>query len=159
MLLIVGEENPPNGPNTFYLHRSVSRLGLANHVVFAGGRGDVPDLLAITDVFVHCPTTWIEGLGICQLEAMASGKPSVISKNGGLPETAIDGVTALVVPPGDIAAMSAAILRFLRNPELARQFGQAARARAEELFDIAANNTVYEDLLQELASRQARERK
>ena len=90
---------------------------------------------------------------------MASGKPSVISKNGGLPETAIDGVTALVVPPGDIAAMSAAILRFLRNPELARQFGQAARARAEELFDIAANNTVYEDLLQELASRQARERK
>jgi glycosyltransferase involved in cell wall biosynthesis len=90
---------------------------------------------------------------------MASGKPSVISKNGGLPETAIDGVTALVVPPGDIAAMSAAILRFLPNPELAKQFGHVARARAEELFDIAANNTVYEDLLQELASRQTRERK
>jgi glycosyltransferase involved in cell wall biosynthesis len=156
MFLIVGEESPPNGSNTSDLYRSVLRLGLAKHVVFAGGRGDVPDLLAITDVFVHCPTTWIEGLGICQLEAMASGKPSVISRNGGLPETAIDGVTALVVPPGDIAAMSAAILRFLRNPELASQFGQAARARAEELFDIAANNTVYEDLLQELASRPAR---
>jgi glycosyltransferase involved in cell wall biosynthesis len=152
MFLIVGEESPPNGSNTSDLYRSVLRLGLAKHVVFAGGRGDVPDLLAITDVFVHCPTTWIEGLGICQLEAMASGKPSVISRNGGLPETAIDGVTALVVPPGDIAAMSAAILRFLRNPELASQFGQAARARAEELFDIAANNTVYEDLLLELAS-------
>jgi glycosyltransferase involved in cell wall biosynthesis len=152
MFLIVGEENVPNGSNTSDLHRSVLRLGLAKHVVFAGGRGDVADLLAITDVFVHCPTSWIEGLGICQLEAMASGKPSVISRNGGLPETAIDGVTALVVPPGDIPAMSAAILRFLRNPELASQFGQAARARAEELFDIAANNTVYEDLLQELAS-------
>jgi glycosyltransferase involved in cell wall biosynthesis len=156
VFLLVGEETPPNGPNTSYLRSSVTRLGLTGHVVFAGARGDVPDILAITDVFVHCPTTWIEGLGICQLEAMASGKPSVISRNGGLPETAIDGVTALVGPPADIAAMASAILRFLLNPELATRFGQAARARAEELFDIAANNTVYEDLLQELASRPSR---
>jgi glycosyltransferase involved in cell wall biosynthesis len=55
--------------------------------------------------------------------------------------------------------MSAAILRFLRNPELARQFGQAARACAEELFDIAKNNVVYESLFQELATRPAKERK
>ena len=80
---IVGEESPPNGPITSCLHSSVLRLGLSDHVVFAGARGDVPDILAITDVFVHCPTTWIEGLGICHLEAMASGKPSVISRNGG----------------------------------------------------------------------------
>jgi glycosyltransferase involved in cell wall biosynthesis len=156
VFLIVGEETPPNGPITSFLHSSVLRLGLTDQVVFVGARGDVPDILAITDIFVHCPTSWIEGLGICQLEAMASGKPSVISRNGGLPETAIDGVTALVVPPADIPAMSAAILRFLLNPELAERCGQAARARAEELFDIAANNTVYEDLLQELARRPAR---
>jgi glycosyltransferase involved in cell wall biosynthesis len=155
VFLIVGEETPPNGPITSCLHSSVLRLGLTDHVVFAGARGDVPDILAITDVFVHCPTTWIEGLGICHLEAMASGKPSVISRNGGLPEAALDGVTGVVVPPADIAAMSVAILHFLMNPDLAERFGQAARARAEELFDIAANNTVYEDLLQELASRRA----
>jgi glycosyltransferase involved in cell wall biosynthesis len=156
VFLVVGEETPPNGPVTSCLHSSVLRLGLTDHVVFAGARGDVPDILAITDVFVHCPTTWIEGLGISHLEAMASGKPSVISRNGGLPEAAIDGVTGVVVAPADIAAMSAAILRFLMNPDLAERFGQAARARAEKLFDIAANNTVYEDLLQELASRRAR---
>src|ERR1700676_1827356 len=153
MFLIVGEETPPNGPVTSSLQSSVLPLGLREHVVFAGARGDVADILAISDVFVHCPTTWIEGLGICHLEAMASGKPSVISRNGGLPEAAIDGVTGVVVAPGDIAAMSAGILRFLMNPDLAEKFGQAARARAEELFDIAANNTVYEDLLQELASQ------
>jgi glycosyltransferase involved in cell wall biosynthesis len=152
MFLIVGEETPSDGPITSALRSSVLRLGLTDHVVFAGGRGDVPEILAITDVFVHCPTTWIEGLGICHLEAMASGKPSVISRNGGLPEAAIDGVTAIVVAPADIAAMSKAILRFLMNPDLAERFGQAARARAEELFDIAANNAVYENLLQELAS-------
>jgi hypothetical protein len=45
------------------------------------------------------------------------------------------------------------ILRFLMNPDVAEKFGRAARARAEELFDIAANNSVYEDLLQELASQ------
>jgi glycosyltransferase involved in cell wall biosynthesis len=156
VFLIVGEETPPNGPNTTHLHSSVMRLGLTDHVVFAGARGDVPDILAITDVFVHCPTTWIEGLGICHLEAMASGKPSVISRNGGLPEAAIDGVTGVVVAPADIAAMSVAILRFLMDPDLAERFGRAARARAEALFDIAANNTVYESLLQELASRRGR---
>jgi glycosyltransferase involved in cell wall biosynthesis len=156
VFLIVGEETPPNGPITSYLHDRVLRLGLTDHIVFAGARGDVPDILAITDVFVHCPTTWIEGLGICHLEAMASGRPSVISRNGGLPEAAIDGVTAIVVAPADIAAMAKAILRFLTNPDLAQRFGQAARARAEELFDIAANNSIYEDLFQELAGRQAR---
>src|SRR6267143_5257907 len=52
---IVGEESPPNGPITSCLHSSVLRLGLSDHVVFAGARGDVPDILAITDVFVHCP--------------------------------------------------------------------------------------------------------
>ena len=158
MFLIVGEETPPDGPITASLRSSVLRLGLREHVVFAGARGDVADLLAISDVFVHCPTTWIEGLGICHLEAMASGKPSVISRNGGLPEAAIDGVTGVVVAPRDVAAMSAGILRFLMNPDVAEKFGRAARARAEELFDIAANNSVYEDLLQELASR-AREGK
>jgi glycosyltransferase involved in cell wall biosynthesis len=156
VFLIVGEETPPNGPITSSLHRSVLRLGLTDHFVFAGARGDVPDILAITDVFVHCPTTWIEGLGICHLEAMASGKPSVISRNGGLPEAAIDGVTGIVVAPADIAAMSVAILRFLLNPDLAERFGRAARARAEKLFDIATNNFVYEGLFQELANRQAR---
>jgi glycosyltransferase involved in cell wall biosynthesis len=158
MFLIVGEETPPNGPNTSVLRNSVLRLGLTDHVVFAGARGDVPDILAITDVFVHCPTTWIEGLGICHLEAMASGIPSVISRNGGLPEPAIEGVTGFVVAPADIAAMSRAILHFLMNPEAAEKFGLAARARAEELFDVATNNVVLENLLDELASRRTGDR-
>ena len=88
---------------------------------------------------------------------MASGIPSVISRNGGLPEPAIDGVTGILVAPADVAAMSEAILYFLENAEVAEQFGLAARARAEELFDIAKNNVVLENLLQELSSRSARE--
>jgi glycosyltransferase involved in cell wall biosynthesis len=158
VFLIVGEETPPNGPNTSSLRISVQRLGLTDHVVFAGGRGDVPDILGITDVFAHCPTTWIEGLGICHLEAMASGIPSVISRNGGLPEAAIDRVTAIVVEPADIDAMARAILHFLVNPDVAERFGRAARARAQERFDIAANNAVLENLLQELASRRTGEK-
>ncbi|MGB7285160.1 MAG: glycosyltransferase family 4 protein [Candidatus Acidiferrum sp.] len=159
VFLIVGEETPPNGPITASLRDAVARLGLNDSIVFAGARGDVPDILAISDVFVHCPTTWREGLGICHLEAMASGMPSVISRNGGLPEAAIDGVTGVVVAPGDISAMSRAILRFLTNPDLADEFGKSARARAEHLFDIAANNTIYEHLLGELASRRTRREK
>src|SRR6202035_3375588 len=150
VFLIVGEETPPNGPNTSALRDIVLRLGLTDNIVFAGARGDVPDILAITDVFVHCPTTWIEGLGLCHLEAMASGIPSVISRNGGLPEPAIEGVTGIVVAPSDIAAMARALVHFLVNPEVAEKFGRAAGARAEELFDIATNNVALENLLQEL---------
>jgi glycosyltransferase involved in cell wall biosynthesis len=150
VFLIVGEETPRNGPLTASLRACVERLGLKEHVVFTGARGDISDILAITDVFVHCPTTWIEGLGICHLEAMSSGKPSVVSNNGGLPEAAADGVTAFVVPPGDIDRMAGAILSLLGDRDLAKRFGRSARVRAEQLFDIVSNNTVYHELLQEL---------
>jgi glycosyltransferase involved in cell wall biosynthesis len=153
VFLIVGEETPPNGPITASLHATVERLGIKDHVIFTGARGDVADILAITDVFVHCPTTWIEGLGICHLEAMSSSKPSVISNNGGLPEAASDGVTGFVVPPGDTDRMAASILNLLTDEALAQRFGTAARARAEQLFDIVSNNTFYHKLLLELVSK------
>jgi glycosyltransferase involved in cell wall biosynthesis len=150
VFLIVGEETPQNGPVTAAMHAAVERLNLKDHVIFTGARGDVADILGITDVFVHCPTTWIEGLGICHLEAMSSSKPSVVSNNGGLPEAAADGVTGFVVPPGNTDRMAEAILTLLTDANLAHSFGSAARARAEKLFDIISNNTRYHELLLEL---------
>jgi glycosyltransferase involved in cell wall biosynthesis len=157
VFLIVGEDKAAKESTLMAELRSkVNKLGLADSVFFTGWRTDIPEILSILDVFVHCPTTWIEGLGIAHLEAMAMGKPTVVSDNGGLREAAIDGITGFVVPPGDIAELSAAVLKLLMNSELARQLGSNARKRTEEIFNAAENTRKLEAIFEEYASRHAK---
>lgn len=70
------------------------------------------------------------------LEAMASGKPVVSTKLAGVPEQIVDGVTGLMAPPGDEAALAEALAKLLKSPELRAQFGAVARARLESEFAI-----------------------
>jgi glycosyltransferase involved in cell wall biosynthesis len=70
---------------------------------------------------------------------MAMAKPTVVSQNGGLPDAAVDGWTGFIVPPGDTDKLSSAILRLLRDQELASRLGRNARQRVEELFDVEKN--------------------
>jgi glycosyltransferase involved in cell wall biosynthesis len=85
-------------------------------------------------VFVH-PALWNEPFGMILAEAMACGLPVVASRSGGIPEVVQDGRTGLLVDPGDVDGLAAAIDRIFDNRELAARMGVAARARAEELFD------------------------
>jgi len=135
------------------LQAVVQSLQLRDYVIFTGWREDVPRILSAVDIFVHCPTTCIEGLGIANLEAMAMGKPTVVSNNGGLPDAVVDGVTGFVVPPGDIEKLSAAILRLLEDDELARRLGRNARQRIENEFDIEKNTRKLEVFFEEYALR------
>lgn len=148
VFLVVGD-GPKGMSGSFAkgLKGRIQDLGLASHFVFVGWRTDIPEILSLVDVFVHCPTTWIEGLGIAHLEAMAMSKPTVVSNNGGLPDAAVDGVTGFVVPPGDIQKLSAAILKLLDDDELSRRLGRNARKRVEGLFDIRKNTRKMEMLL------------
>src|SRR5207244_1169405 len=66
------------------------------------------------------------------LETAAAGKPIVASDIGGLGEVVVDGETGLLVPPGDAGALSAAMQRLLREPELRERLGAAAREHAAE---------------------------
>lgn len=125
------------------------KFGIAEKVVFGGWQDDIPCVMAALDIFVHCPTTVIEGLCIANLEAMASGKPTVVSENGGLPDAVVDGVTGFIVPPGDVDALAERIVMLLRDPRLARQFGENARKRVEHHFEISAMMRAYERLLAE----------
>ena len=154
VFLIVGnDEAGIDGPSMKCLKNKVQLLGLADYFIFAGWRTDIPQILSILDVFVHCPTTWIEGLGIAHLEAMAMAKPTVVSQNGGLPDAAVDGRTGFIVPPGDIDKLSSAILRLLRDQELASRLGRNARQRVEELFDVEKNTRKLEVLFEEYSLR------
>jgi glycosyltransferase involved in cell wall biosynthesis len=139
VFLIVGDEAPDGGTLTRELLDLVHSFDLDEHMIFAGWRDDVPAVLKCVDIFVHCPTTFIEGLARTCLEAMAVGIPAVVSENGGMPDAAVNGVTGFVVSPGDVADMAESVLALLENESRCREFGERARARVEQVFDAALN--------------------
>ena len=86
---------------------------------------------------VACPSHR-EGFGVACLEAMAHGRPVVASAVGGLLDLVVDGETGIHVPPGDVAALRAALERLLDDRELRRKLGEAGRRRAAERFSWEA---------------------
>jgi glycosyltransferase involved in cell wall biosynthesis len=99
------------------------------------------------DVIV-LPSTDLEGYGYVLLEAMSIGKPTIGTRIGGIPETIEDGITGLVVPPADVAALAGALERILTDRELAKRMGQAGQARVRRLFSmgkmVSSLETLYE---------------
>jgi glycosyltransferase involved in cell wall biosynthesis len=138
---IVGAEGPDGGALTRELRDLVHFLRLDEHVIFTGWRDDIPSVLKCVDIFVHCPTTFIEGLARTCLESMAAGIPAVVSDNGGMPDAVLDGQTGYVVAPGDIQAMAESVLTLLHSEARCREFGQRARMRVEQVFDAARNTS------------------
>jgi glycosyltransferase involved in cell wall biosynthesis len=92
-----------------------------------------------------------EGYGVAVREAMAWGRPVVASAVGGLLDAVEDGVTGLLVPPGDVGALRAALERLLGDAALRARFGAAARERALREFSFGAATdallAVYEEAL------------
>jgi glycosyltransferase involved in cell wall biosynthesis len=112
-----------------WLEKRISSLGLKNKIILAGRQTNVPEWMQAMDVFVHASDR--EPFGIVVVEAMSLGKPVVATKPGGPQEIIDHGKNGLLVPFGDIAAMSTAILRYLSQPEFAAELGLAAKHRAQ----------------------------
>ena len=142
--LLAGE-----GPERQALEELTARLGLEREVNFLGFVADTPAFLAGIDIFV-LPSLY-EGLGVAALEAMAAGKPVVASRAGGLVEAICDGITGLLVPPGDGPALGEAVARLIENHALALALGQRAALRVREDFTLeqmaARNEDYYYELL------------
>ncbi len=118
---------------TVALRQLAADLGVADRVRLLGVREDMENVLAAADVVVQ-PSTGREPLGNAALEAAAAGRPVVASAHGGLPEVITDGKTGLLVPPGDPAALAAALRRLHEDPELAARLGAAASADVARRF-------------------------
>jgi glycosyltransferase involved in cell wall biosynthesis len=131
------------------LRHRAEKLGDA--VIFAGERSDTPAILAACDVAVLASEH--EMFGRVLVEAMAAARPVVATKVGGIPEIVIDGVTGLLVPFGDAAALAAALLRLLTGRELAARMGEAGRQRARECFDIRRATRRLEEIYTELSEQ------
>jgi glycosyltransferase involved in cell wall biosynthesis len=137
------------GPLAGPLQERIDRDGLAGHVRLMGYRDDLPRLLACMDLVVH-PAT-MEGLGVSLLQASAAGVPVVASRVGGIPEAVRDGVSGLLVPPADVAALADAVLALLADPDACRRMGAAGRDLVAREFSVArmveGNLAVYRELL------------
>jgi glycosyltransferase involved in cell wall biosynthesis len=129
--VIVGE-GPLRGP----LERLAARLGLADRVRFLGARDDARELIAGLDVLAVSSIT--DGQPLVVLEAMAAGVPVVGTAVGGIPRQIEHDRTGLLVPPGDAAALAAAVARLLREPAARLRLGAAAREHAAREFGHAA---------------------
>jgi len=147
--LIVGD-----GPERTRLERTADELGLSEKVHFIGVRDDVPAVLKLMDVLVVSSLS--EGSPNVVLEGMAAGVPVVAMRVGGVPEVVEDGVSGLLVDPGDAPGLSNAVLGLLNDADRAREMGKKGRAIAVENYDINRVVARVEDLLDELLKRTGR---
>ncbi len=133
----------------------VWKYGLQRAVRFTGrvSREELVRLYNSSTLFVS-PSLY-EGFGLPAAEAMACGLPVVATTAGAYPEVIEDGVSGLLVRPGDAAALADAIKRVLSDGDLARRLGAAAEARIQRLFTWhrCAEQTV--DLYEEVLDRHA----
>ena len=133
------------------LKAEADKLGIENNVRITGFRNDVGSLLHVMDIFVLSSVS--EGLPLCLLEAMASGKPVVATNVGGNPEIVVNGETGFLVPPRDPDSLAASILSLLQDRRLASHFGMNGQRRVSERFRLERMIHSYHELYERVLMR------
>ena len=142
-LIVVGD-----GELRADLERRTQAVGLTGRVHFVGGRRDLGNLLGAMDVFT-LPSLW-EGLPLSLVLAMGAGMPVVTTPVGGVAEVVVAERNGLLVPPGDAAALGAALARVFGDVGLRERLGRdamAVRPRFGVKQYVDAVVTLYDDLL------------
>ena len=117
-----------DGPMRVEMEMQLAAYGLAEQTVITGIRRDVPELMAMFDVFV-LSSLW-EGLPRVLPQAMATGLPVVCTRVDGAVEAVTEGETGFLVPRGEPALLAEKVVRLLRDEPLRRRMGEAGRARS-----------------------------
>lgn len=147
-LLMIGDG--PDRPKAFDL---ATKLGVGGRVSFLGSFPRIESILAISDLFL-LPSSE-ESFGLAALEAMASGVPVIATRTGGIPEVVVDGKSGYLCALGDTAGMATAALTLLKNPALHQTFGDAARARAVNVFSETKVLPLYLEVYERAMSERA----
>ncbi len=107
---------------------------LTDKVHLIGFQDQIDEIMKAIDCLV-LPSLW-EGFGIVLIEAMAAGKPVLTTNVSSMPEIVVNRETGLIVPVNNVESLTVALLEILRNPELARKWGEKGRQRVMEKFTI-----------------------
>jgi glycosyltransferase involved in cell wall biosynthesis len=121
------------------------RLALGDRVGFVPFQREVAPVYRGLDVVVHASTK-AEPFGLSVLEAMACGRPVVVSGAGGVRELVTDGEQGLTHPPGDVDALASAIASLLDDPARCERLGASGRRTAVTLFDRARLGDALADI-------------
>ena len=116
-----------------------SRLGIGDMGRFLGYVPEEEKIRLLQQSWIHVLTSPKEGWGISILEAAACGTPTIASNSPGLRDAVLDGETGLLVPHGDVHALSEALSGLLKNAQARREMGVAARIFAEDFtWEVSA---------------------
>lgn len=148
-LRLFGSAPPGRGPYLEECKRLVRELGLERAVTFEGRVEEIRDAYGAGSIVVLCSIT--EGFPYTLIEAMTCGRACIGTDVGGVSEAIGD--TGFVVPPRDPEALADACLTLLRDDELRRRLGAAARVRALEYFTVDRAISAYDEIYSFLGAR------
>lgn len=138
------------GPQKDELVELTESLGIKDKVSFKGfvQNCQLPEIYNSVSVSVSVSNS--ESFGVVAVEAMACGCPVITSDADGFTEVVVDGKTGIIVPKRDIKATSAAIQKFIDNPDLRDTMGKAGRKRVISLYDWNNNVDKMVDIYQRI---------
>ncbi|MFA6635944.1 MAG: glycosyltransferase family 4 protein [Candidatus Omnitrophota bacterium] len=142
-LLMVGQ-----GPEARDLLTRAARSPFSGRIFLIPGKRPLPEYLAAIDIF--CMPSLKEGFGLAAAEAMASGKPCIVSKVGGLTEIVTDGKNGLTVKPASGEELARAIVRLAEDTGLMRRLSEEAVIRSRDFSlekSVSGTIKVYESVL------------
>jgi glycosyltransferase involved in cell wall biosynthesis len=140
IFLLVGEDRGIQKE----LEQYVANSGIGQSVRFLGRQGDVPKLLAASDISIL--PSHEEGFSNVILESMAAGLPVVATDVGGNREAILDGITGWLIPPKDPRALAVKIIDLLRDPDRAKEWGRIGRERVNRTFTVKRMVTAHKEL-------------
>jgi glycosyltransferase involved in cell wall biosynthesis len=145
-VLIVGD-----GGLRSVLEAGVREMGLSEQVLFTGTQEGIPEILAGLDLFI-LPSLW-EGFSLAILEALAMGTPVVATAVGGAAEVICSGTDGLLIPPGEVSSLVAAVREVILDPRKYREMGQRGKLTVGQKFTRAKHVARLQDLYLEVLSR------
>lgn len=131
--MVGGAQRPEEQRYFQELKQTAMTLGIAEQVRFLGQRSDIPELLSAADIFCQ-PNQTPDSFGISFVESLWAGRPVITTAMGGALEI-VDECCGLLIKPGDVDGLAAALSSLIENPELRGRLAQAGAARALELCD------------------------
>jgi glycosyltransferase involved in cell wall biosynthesis len=127
---------------------AAAKLDLSDHVDFLGWVDATERARLLDSAGIYVLPSYNEGLPMSVLEAMAAGLPTITTTVGGLPELITNGGDGVLIAPGDVEGLAAAIVRLANDPVERERMGGAARERVESLYsrDVVLTNlrSIYE---------------